>query len=107
MEYDFYAMGIRHAREKLNDLNKMAEAIGNTYGEDARMEFEMGIAVSIPVYSSRVSKDLTVEDIEKSSNVYGVPNERNNSYFGGIGTRHQFIERDGKITYNEKTGRKK
>lgn len=107
MEYDFYTMGIRHGREKLVDLEKIAESIGKTYGENAKMEFEMGVAVSIPVYSSRVSKDLTIEDIENSSNVYGMPNERNNSYFGGIGTSHQFIERDGKITYNEKTGRRK
>jgi len=107
MEYDFYTMGIRHGREKLNDLNKMAEAIEKAYGENARMEFEMGIAVSIPVYSNSVLKNLTIEDIEKSSSVYGMPNERNNSYFGGIGTSHQFIEKDGKIVYNEKTGRKK
>jgi len=102
MEYDFYTMGMRYGKEKLVDLKQTAESIGKKYGEDAKMEFELGIAVSIPVYANYKSSELTIDDIEHSNSKFGMPNERNNSYFGGIGTSHQFIEKnDGGMIYNE------
>lgn len=108
MDYDFYGMGIRHGKEKLVDLKKLADTIGQQYGEDAKMEFELGIAVSIPVYANQKSTDLTLDDVEHSHSKFEMPNERNNSYFGGTGTSHQFIEtKDGGMIYNDRSGRKR
>lgn len=87
--YDFMSMGSRYAKEGIVHLSKMAEDIGKNYGVDAKMEFEAGICLTIPTYSSIV--ELSKNEIEKQATThFGEENMRNNSYFGGNGVSHQY-----------------
>lgn len=65
-EYDFFNMGVRHATEGLLHLKKVAKEIGEKYGEDAKLEFESGIAITIPTYAqsmqNEMNKDFKVDD---------------------------------------------
>ena len=49
--YDFLSMGKRYAISQVGNLIKKAQEIEQEYGIDARLEFESGIALAIPVYS--------------------------------------------------------
>jgi len=100
--YDFYGMGIRYANEGLMNLKKVAEEIGQRYGTNAQLEFETGIAMTIPTYSQIVQSEITPKEMESGKSEIGMPNTRNNSYFGGSGTSTQYINKaDGTQIYNE------
>ena len=108
-QYDFYLIGRRRASDFSGDLKRQAKEIGEIYGEQARLEFESGLASIIPAYGSvssyetsgikkvqegiSSSEDLVIENAETD---YGVENTRNNSYFGTKGTGVQ-VNSDGKF----------
>ena len=88
-QYDFFCMGQRCAKDYLTDLRKMTKEIGEKYGVDARIQFEAGIAMVIPVFSEQ--NVITKSDIDYTTTDFGVDNTRNNSYFGQIGTGKQYL----------------
>jgi len=100
-QYDFFAIGQRHARDSFVELRKIAESYEKNYGPQARADFELGIASVFPQYSnfSIGSDDENIKTDGATTN-FGIPNSRNNSYFGGAGTSRQFIEVNGKKEYN-------
>lgn len=90
--YDFYGMGMRYAKESLVNLKNMAQNIGKQYGRDAKMEFESGIAMTIPSYSNFMANPILKNEIENNATTdLGLKNTRNNSYFGTQGTGVQFL----------------
>jgi len=81
-EYDFYAMGIRHALDGILSLKKTAKEIEKEYGADARMEFEAGISVTIPEYYN-VNIQMDLDGMTRESKNYGLSglkDERLESY---------------------------
>lgn len=102
-DYDFYGMGVRVAHDVTCSLNSLATRIGEIYGEDARLNFEAGIASSIPSYSSmNVNSKVLDNEIEKATTHFSVDNTRNNSYFGESGTSFQFkLMPNGEVRYND------
>ncbi len=64
-KYDFYTYGMRVAKDMYTNIKKTADEIGEKYGEQAKLEFESGIAASIPTYSTYFSnqKSEIKEDI--------------------------------------------
>ena len=103
-EYDFFDMGIRRAKEGLINLKKMAEEIGRQFGENAKLEFESGIASAVPTYSDFQRNDILERELSATSTKFGVSNTRNNSYFGNSGISNQYNNSDGR--YNEPSRRK-
>lgn len=103
-EYDFYAVGQRHAADSVIELKKIAEIYEKDFGRAAKEQFELGVASIYPTYSSFiVSTRVTVKDAEAATLNYGENNKRNNSYFNGTGTSNRFKE-DG--SYNEPSMRR-
>ena len=51
-KYDFYTYGMRVAKDMYTNVKKIANEIGEKYGEQAKLEFESGIASAIPTYST-------------------------------------------------------
>lgn len=100
-EYDFFDMGIRYATEGLVSLKKCAAEIGEKFGENAKLEFESGIASTIPTYSSFQQYDVSKIQMETASTDFGVPNQRNNSYFGTSGISNKFKTDSASEIYNE------
>lgn len=90
---DFYQLGRRYANEAFDEMTKKAEEIGELFGKDAQMEFEAGVVSTINEYE--FVKDDNIDDIDinyiSGKTDIGIPNVRNNSYFGGVGTSKQFI----------------
>lgn len=66
-EYDFYGMGVRHARIYMDSLNETYKSIQATFGEDAAMEFICGVVTLIPTYKNFISNDI---ELEKENGVY-------------------------------------
>ena len=71
-EYDFYKMGVRCANEQIEALEKQAIIIGKMYGKDARLQFESGIADSIPVYETWIENKIDMSEIERGGTLGGV-----------------------------------
>ncbi len=99
-QYDFFSMGLRAVRDGLEYSYQKAEEIEKKFGVDARLEFEVAIAMATPAYSnyrSMVKEKELREELEKqvehgatATRDYGVANTRNNSYFGTKGTGIQY-----------------
>ena len=64
-EYDFYAMGICYVNEHLKTLKQKAKLIERMYGTNARLEFESGIANSIPVYETWPEPNIDMSEIDR------------------------------------------
>lgn len=92
--YDFLSMGTRYAKEATFLIAKTAKEIQYKYGYDARMEFEAGVACVIPQYKNI---QLEFNDVVHGTKDFGIPNTRNNSYFGTFGTGPQYYNN----RYNE------
>lgn len=100
-QYDFYGMGLRDAPNGLIELKKKAITIEQNYGIDARIQFESGIAMKIPVYAEMIYNENDLKkDIINGTTDYGKENTRNNSYFGSYGVGVQFKPQGG---YNDPT----
>ena len=56
-KFDFYTYGTRVAKDMYTNIKKLADEIGTKYGEQSKLEFESGIAASIPSYASYFSKE--------------------------------------------------
>lgn len=108
-EYDFFDMGVRRANEGLINLKMMAKEIGEKYGLDAKLQFEAGIAMTIPAYSKISQVDVSQKEIVNGATTnMGVPNLRNNSYFGGHGTSHQYKKITDEVSvYNDPQGKRR
>ncbi len=102
-EYDFFTMGFRDAKNSMESCYQRAVKIEEQYGADARMEYEVGIALTIPQYERfSVCKEETKKNTENATKNFGVDNTRNNSYFGSTGTSKQYVTGpDGMPMYNE------
>lgn len=51
-KYDFYTYGMRAAKDIYTNIKQTAAEIGEKYGEQAKLEFESGIAAVIPTYAT-------------------------------------------------------
>ena len=60
-QYDFMSYGMRKAKEGFADLEKTAQSILEQYGEQAKMEFEAGVAMAIPTWA-KVKYSSTAKD---------------------------------------------
>ncbi len=93
-EYDFISMGVRDARDLFFNLRERAKTIEKNYGIDARLAYESGISMVVPVYGNFSKEEQKVQDKElnhtTSGSSLGVDNTRNLSYFGGSGTGVQY-----------------
>lgn len=106
---NFYQLGKRYANEEFNEMTKKIQEVGELFGKDAQMEFEAGILSTINDYE--FVNDDNIDDIDinglSGRTDIGIPNERNNSYFGGVGTSKQFItDPYGNKKFNEPKRRK-
>ena len=82
-EYDFVEMGIRCAKERMENLIAMADKVETEYGIDARLEFESGIALVVPVYPQNIFTNFEIEkrELERGGTKdYGVSYLLNESY---------------------------
>ena len=73
-QYDFMSYGMRKAKDGFADLEKTAQSILEQYGEQAKLEFEAGVAMAIPQwaavkYTSEAKQD--VEKIEEENTIGG------------------------------------
>lgn len=102
-QYDFFSIGLRHAKDGIDELRKMANIYERDFGRDAREEFELGIASIVPQYANFYQK--TSEEPIKTDRAitdYGKENTRNNSYFGSYGTGVQYYTNaNGTQVYND------
>lgn len=97
-KYDFYTSGISDAEFfTASETEKKAMQIEKEYGEQARLEYEMGILMAIPTTPSKNNEyhQEVVDSINKGyraggNSLYGAENLRNNSYFGYNGTSEQY-----------------
>ena len=64
-ELDFFEIGIRSANEHIKILREKAKQIEKKYGKNARLEFESGIAISIPVYDTWIQNNIDMSEIER------------------------------------------
>ena len=106
---NFYQLGKRYASEEFDEMAKKIQEVGELFGKDAQMEFEAGIISTIDDYEFVKDDDIDDIDIHDLSGRtdIGMPNERNNSYFGGVGTSRQFItDAYGNKKFNEPKTRK-
>ena len=109
-EKNFFLSGQNLAKEKMTDLYVALESVKNIFGEKAAEEFEIGFLSTISEYQFTNKDDLEDVDITKLSGTtkFGMPNLRNNSYFGGVGISKQYIVDDsGREIYNEPTIKKR
>lgn len=92
-EYDFYMIGRRRALEFAVNLKKQAIEIEKKYGEQAKFEFETGVASVISTYEKITEdfKEVDLKSLEHATTDFGVDNMRNNSYFGTPGTGFRSI----------------
>ncbi len=82
-KYDFINYGFRCAKERVENLNKIAGEIEEIYGSDARMEFEVGIAYLIDMRSKSKIEPVTKKEIKNVRTKLGQSNEVNYSYLAG------------------------
>ena len=88
-EYDFIETGRRFAQKKVEEYLKMAALINEEYGPEALRDFEMGSL--IPFQENIYSENDPIISIHGTKD-YGIPNLRNNSYFGRKGVSFQYID---------------
>ena len=103
-QYDFFAIGKKHFIDDTETIRKMAMEYQLKFGRKAREEFESGVYSQMSQYAN--APELRTGSAEEAlgqggSNNYGVPNTRNNSYFGGRGTGVQYQTRNGIEYFNE------
>lgn len=86
-QYDFYSYGMRVAKDLYSNVKNIANDIEKKYGKQARLEFESGIAVSIPTYStyfnnqSKIEKNGSVHtSTDFNETRYSGTNDDNNFY---------------------------
>lgn len=105
-EYDFMKMGARCVVEGLVNLEKKAEEIGKLYGEQAKLEFEAGVANMISVYSSCLkTQKVTERELFGATSNYQAYDLRNDSYFDdefyGEVSSKMVKDENGFVSYNE------
>ncbi len=78
-EYDFCSMGFRDAKMSMENCYNRAIQIEKQYGVNARMEYEVGIAMTIPQYDRfKSAKDLIAKiNSKESKNLDGDDDHRN------------------------------
>ena len=98
-EYDFYDLGQRYATETLDVIKRKADEYGKNFGAAAKRSFELGIISLIPQYA-KVYPLYDEEDLKATGGSinFGVPELRNNSYFGGTGVG---VQHDSSGHYND------
>ena len=64
-QYDFMSYGMRKAKEGFTDLEKTAQNILEQYGEQAKMEFEAGVAMAIPQWAAVKHSSSAKDEIQK------------------------------------------
>ena len=102
-ELDFYLLGKQIATEALESVKEKGLEVKELYGDDAKLEFEIGVASAIGEYEfveDFYSEDINLDNISATTD-YGIPNERNNSYFGGTGVGKQYVIRNGVRVFND------
>lgn len=88
---DFFEYGKKFAMETIDIIKKKANEIEEKYGEQAKLEFESGYAAYFPVFGEELEIDnFDINNLGgKREGDYGIPNTRNNSYFGRKGISFQ------------------
>ena len=84
-------MGIRDATSNFRNLKEQAEKIEAQFGKDARMEYEVGIAMLVPQYESFITPyKVTQKSAEVATTDYGKDGKINSSYLGGTGIQNEY-----------------
>ena len=65
--YDFYGYGVKVAAKSNKEIEKIANEISEKYGEDAKEEFEIGIAATISV-NAHYDRDAAVREMVDNYN---------------------------------------
>ncbi len=86
-EIDFYKYGARVVSEGRLNPRKVAVAVGEKYGANARLEFEVGVSLARAAFEKSVVNE-DIPDVKKGIKTVNERSdyERNNSYFGYPGT---------------------
>lgn len=107
--FDFVEMGMRYADEKFREITRRAKDIEEEYGETARVEFEKGVSQARGIYFEDDTSEISVESLFEATDNIGVPNLRNNSYFGRPGVSSKYVMDGGMPVYAdpEKKGKGK
>ena len=88
-EYDFIETGRRFAQKKVDEYQQMAAFIEKEYGPEALRDFEMG---SLLPFQDNIFQEQNPHFSIHGTMNFGVPNLRNNSYFGRTGISFQYID---------------
>ena len=64
-QYDFMSYGMRKAKEDFADLEKTAQSILEQYGEQAKTEFEAGVAMAIPTWAKAEYSSTAKDGIQE------------------------------------------
>ena len=93
-EYDFYSYGLRIAKDMYSNNKKLAQEIGEKYGEDAKLEFECGFSIGANRQSFVDIEEYTVNQLKNGKVLHSSldtdDNSRNNSYFDINGTSKKY-----------------
>lgn len=107
--YDFVDMGMRYADEKNKELKRRAKDIEEEFGITARKEFERGVSQAKGIYFEDDATEISVESLFDATDDIGMPDLRNNSYFGKSGSSLKYTMDNGIPIYAdpEKKGKGK
>ena len=89
--YDFLSMGMKDAVSNLRNLKEQAKKIEAQFGIDAKMEYEVGIAMMIPQYEKFPEQNkVTQKSVEAATTDYGKDGKINSSYLDGAGIQNEY-----------------
>ena len=105
-KYDFLSLGKIKVTELLSkELNEYANFIGETFGEEAQLEFEVGAALSVSQYAKTLNSKVEQNQLKISySKILTNYNEINNSCFGRTGTNEKYpdeVQDDTNVIYKK------
>lgn len=90
--FDFYELGIKRANDIYSDAMQFAKKIEEEYGELARLEYEVGLSLTL---NKQVSDNIC-ENIDKlklfPTRIITADKSRNNSYFGYEGISKKYTK---------------
>lgn len=98
-EFDFLTLGKVKVHELLSkELKEYANFIEQNFGENAKMEFEAGVAMSIPQYAQTWNEKIEKDQLKISfGKIITDDNKINNSYFGQEGISEKYIDEENSV----------
>ena len=90
-EYDFFAIGKKHAQDSIEEIKRLAMEYEKKYGKQARVDFEYGIASEMSQYMKVKRVEDYVEVSEAKIDPTNVPG--GTIKYGAHGTSEPYLPR--------------